>query len=606
VSVEQWFRESKPKRSYDVYSLRRKKELAGELITRADSDYYIRKKNQKAKKAKTAQAIAELAVIKPLLPCSSACKPTLHETVGSPATLLAGPSQPLRPQTAQAPSPASSLDSILNSDLEVDEAPPSIDAGDEGFGGVVGKGKSTKRKHRVFSNSPVPPADWTNWTVRDPSGDISAASKKLKLKLSPEHGSAPLPTATMSSAGSVVGRLAGLGKIPKRSPSSAAASSLTFGQPEPGILDNPLAPATPTLPNQPRVGEVPNHPTDASQTQVTIRVANITSAVSPPLDARAGPARVPHGEPPTPVSASIVSVPNPAGPTGEGQPSRDALPALSNDATTGLALPQVIPPRPTTPASVALPQLNTALSSAPLDSKGLMDSFIPSQTPSSASGRTGGFDSPSIIQAPPHATADPKPASPRYREVHAPPPTPVTASTAPSRDVPAEIKPNLPSKQRSLYVQPKKIFIVEDVGEAAFENRLRTVRRNSFDTGANSTQPGIGASTAAGPSHSTQSALQQPVVRTKPSSDVPRTQSPSIPLSAPPIQPRRCGDQQPPSGPSRLQQAAVPHLPHAMRQQVPLPPQKAAFRGVGQYPVWNPHAPENMSPLAPPSQSPPL
>ena len=486
-------------------------------MTRADSDYYIRKKKLRAatKTKKAAKASFKNSMPSAVPAGSSSArsdKASQHEQTsgGSRPSQSTQPSQTLQteqplqlqrfsrpaapPQNAHAgpsslavhsvrpSSLASSLDSIFDSVHEANEDRDEV---------VVGKGKSGKRKHKEVSSSPAPSP---GRTPRENTEQNSAPTKKVKigelntanLALAKTEQPSLLQVTSRSTIITDASQLSDRDEPPKRSQPVHRPNLATFGQPEPGILDTPVS-TTPT--------------------------STLQLAAQGPL------------------SSSIRS-----------------------DA----------PPRPI--ASVS------ALSHLPI----------------------GGFGH---SEPPPVLSITPSTAS------HAP--LRNSSPVAPQIDVKPAIEPTPPPGQRGLYVQPKKIAVIDDGAAPAVEARLARLRR----AGNTIPPPPIRLGSNSEVIGQTNQSPTAPQIPAKPKAlvSIPgvQPQPGSAPAIAPPIQPRGWGGQQPPSGPSRPGYQGLPPKPQAATNRVALPPQKAAFRS-GRSPLSQPQIAGPISPIRSPGLLPSL
>lgn len=383
ISAEAWFNESTPKRDYGVYINRRRKETAGMPVTRSDSDYYLTKKRKEAKQKKIARESASKTIRKdtslthsrPVAPPEAKAK--LITPVGK-STSQAGPkSQPKGralpshpaafPHSAQTgitssaprlvkrpsgisapPSPVSSLDSILNSDHEIDEVSAGPKA-DRTEADSVGKVRSTKRKYRVIS-SPVK----STGLVKTEKGEVAhAPAKKAKMgvELKEQHGerahqiNPSTAVAGSSSSGNKAVRLAGLGRIVKRTDVAPP----TFGQPEPGIF-SPFVSVS--------------QPQDTAQDTATPNPTALIQPTRPAPSPIPGPLFLPSEITETPASSSR-STPTDTAPTylRHHKPVVPAAPKLAAPLST---VPNSLDSKPHTALSAAKPLASTSLPPRPV------------------------------------------------------------------------------------------------------------------------------------------------------------------------------------------------------------------------------------------------
>ena len=599
---EEWFKDFKPKRDYGVYVLRRQKERAGIPITQADSDFYIRKKRIKAKrtriKAKKASKSKEAGRSKPAIPNPvSAAGPSVQPTVPS-----AG-------RSARPPSPSLSLDSVLNSDYEMN-ATNTLHLDDD-VDKVQGRDKKIKRKHRILSSSSTSPTTRVTGTK---TGEEAASTKRLKL-----HAPTPV-TATNeslfpppSSASTSLGpRLAGMGKIPKRKEGDVSVVP-TFGQPEPGILDAPLStpphvtqqrpiapePAVKSAIDMPEPGildtplftppevtqQRPIAPEPAAKSAIDIPSSAIVlsppavSAVSQQLISEDDSSRVPEAPPATPTSAGMESLAEASAiPIDQAASSRAPL------STQALQLPQL------TGKTQVIDATDLPESSRPPSSL----SRLPPKTQS----RTTSGDiaqSPISAVAPPHDRAhsferlrtlpmltsgsSSSPEAPPERvgasesKPKLPPTSPMHMSGRPS--VPEAPLPKLPRtsltippSQRGLYVQPKKIVLLDDVHDARLPRN-----RNEISDPGNGTRKDSNMSEMA---RITQPPPLLTNLQPKPkfSAYTPRI---ALPVPSIPVQPRAWNVQEPSRDPAQWvgQSGAPLQWPKVAQSQVSRPPNQS-------------------------------
>jgi len=116
-------------------------------VTRADSDYYLRKKRIRAKKAKKAKKAAVAGVN---------AQHSSAPTHTAPLNKRVDPPWPPPQEPARPPSPNSSLDSIFNSDGGADATSPSRGIGEDDDSALAVKDTRFKRKNCVLSSSPSP------------------------------------------------------------------------------------------------------------------------------------------------------------------------------------------------------------------------------------------------------------------------------------------------------------------------------------------------------------------------------------------------------------------------------------------------------------------
>ena len=188
-------------------------------------------------------------------------------------------------------------------------------------------------------------------------------------------------------------------------------------------------------------------------------------------------------------------------------------------------------------------------------------------------------------------------------------PTPSTAvePQAGPPPPPPDAKPKMPPTQRGLYVQPKKFALLDDVPFLSRDIRAKMVHGNSVAKLTNPEREER-SSSGSGRFNAVSNIAPLPQDKHKTSAYNPRWQGATGPLAVPPTQPRGWGPQQVLSGPSRLPHQAVDprFAPAAPRVPPPLPPQSAAFLGIGRSPVWQPQAGGRLSPVDPRGVSPVL
>ena len=545
---EEWFRDFRPKRDYGVYASRREKEIAGLPITQADSDYYIRKKRNKARQARTkAKTVSKLreapgvktAISKPV----SAAGPSIQPTV------------PLAVRSARPPSPSTSLDSVLDSDHGMSTKSNTLrhDDNDDDVGKVQVQVKKVKRKHRALSASSTSPTARVGVTKTMEEG---ASTKRLRLRMPPT----PVTSISESFSASTRSgsRLAGMGKISKRKEPDLSGIP-TFGQPEPGILDSPLS-APPTVVQQQPVGHEP-------ATESAIILPKLPIIPSPPEVSAAVHQPIPendHSQVPEAAPATRVS----DGVRSAGEPS-----ALRNDqALSSRTLP--ITPVPQVPQSIGkepvIDMTNRPETSTPPSSL----SHLPRKAKSTPTNEDV-VHSPTLSAAVPHGRARSSDNS-KISPVHvsglssayeAPP---VLTDLVEFRIKLSPTPPKIPPSQRGPYVQGKRIVLLDDHPEV----RLPWNRNEPSHSGKAAQQDSTISETA----RTTQPLPVVPNLQPKPKSSA---YTPRIPLSngmtrSIPTHPSAWNVKEAPQASSRwAEQFGVSEWPKSTQFQMQRPPSQS-------------------------------
>ncbi|KAL7421226.1 hypothetical protein Q5752_004111 [Cryptotrichosporon argae] len=527
--MRSWLQDTEPQRKYATYARRRKKERRGEPITKADSDYYVRRKRLARKQAEAAAETARraagastpLASLSPELRNASAGPsrlPPRNEAKDLPAfkkrkqrvlTTSPSPRKPEVESNDSGPEAKKHKSSGDAPDPPTFGAPqPGIfDAGEEdeveaSISDILWRGRAlSPPRRKMKSSSPL----FLSADSPEPVAIVDTADKagavRTGASLSLPSTLAPLP---------VSGPQKRWKAVPTKAPANAAPL--------------PTAPAFDSLPPHPAVQIHP--PTSATP---TLHPPAMFSQIARP--------------PPTGL-ASLPALP---------PPSDIKSPPLSSSHTVSSAPPVSAPVHPAPPPVVQPALMLPVVAPAPAPPLAPTPALAPVQTGSSVPSdprlrlKAGTSASSAPLVAPANASAGPS----KTHEPTAPPPSP--APPAPSAQVPAsspppaplaphevhnltkddeELAPRPPPKVRPKYEQPKKIKTLDLVGDPA---RLPELRHNPVEA------QGLRRRRSSSPTKALKSAEPSPPI-TKPPPLASPTITPSLPLGCVPTGPRFSAD----------------------------------------------------------------